>query len=129
LAERDALALDEFVEVIVDVIIHHRNVTPSRALEAHCRERIARAVDPFAGRVERVEVVLVDLNGPRKGLGQACRVFVRLATGGGLMFASKDRDFYRASSRAVTGMGRHLARVLAKSRTRVHQRFAPDGAA
>ena len=117
-------------EASVDVIIHHRNVTPSKALEAHCRDRVARAVEPFAGRVDRVEVVLVDLNGPRKGPGHACRVFLRLTAGGALMFASQDRDFYRASSRAVTGMGRHLARVIAKSRARIHERFGPpQGAA
>ena len=113
----------------MNVIIHHRNVTPSKALEAHCRERVARAVESFAGRVDRVEVVLVDLNGPRKGPAHACRVFVRLAAGGALMFASQDRDFYRASRRAVTGMGRHLARAVAKSRARVHERFEPHGAA
>ena len=117
--------VERVMEVVVNVIIRHRNVTHSEALEAHCRQRVARAVEPFAGRVERVEVVLVDLNGPRKGPGHACRVFVRLAAGGGVMFASEDRDFYVASSRAATGAGRHLARVLAKSRTRSHQRFEP----
>jgi ribosome-associated translation inhibitor RaiA len=113
------------VEALVNVIIHHRNVTPSKALEAHCRDRVARAVEPFAERVDRVQVVLVDLNGARKGPGHACRVFVRLAGGGAVMFASRDRDFYRASSQAVSGAGRHLARVLAKSRARTHERFAP----
>lgn len=114
----------------MNVIIHHRNVTPSKALEAHCRARVARAVESFAERVDRVEVVLVDLNGTRKGPGHACRVFVRLTAGGAVMFASQDRDFYRASSRAATGAGRHLARVLAKARARSHERFElPLGAA
>jgi ribosome-associated translation inhibitor RaiA len=118
------------MEAVVNVIIRHRNVSHSNALEAHCRDRVARAVESFAERVERVEVVLVDLNGTRKGPGHACRVFVRLAAGGAVMFVSKDRDFYRASSRAATGAGRHLARALAKSRRRSHQRFeSPSGAA
>jgi hypothetical protein len=56
-------------------------------------------------------------------------VFLRLSSGGALIFASEDRDFYRASSRAVTGIGRHLARVLAKTRTHHHDRFVPPGAA
>jgi ribosome-associated translation inhibitor RaiA len=117
--------LEQGVEAVVNVIVHHRNVTPSQALEAHCRDRVARAVEPFAEQVDRVEVVLVDLNGARKGPGHACRVFLRLTGGGAVMFASKDRDFYRASSRAATGAGHRLARVLAKSRARTHQRFVP----
>jgi hypothetical protein len=112
------------MEAVVNVIIRHRNVTHSEALDAHCRDSVARAVEPFAGRVERVEVVLMDQNGPRKGPGHACQVFVRLTAGGAVMFASEDRDFYVASRRAATGAGRHLARVLAKSRTR-SQRFEP----
>jgi hypothetical protein len=113
------------MEVVVNVIIRHRNVAHSEALDAHCRDSVARAVEPFAGRVERVEVVLMDQNGPRKGPGHACQVFVRLIAGGAVMFASEDRDFYVASRRAATGAGRHLARVLAKSRTHSHQRFEP----
>jgi hypothetical protein len=113
------------MEAVVNVIIRHRNVTHSDSLDAHCRDSVARAVEPFAGLVERVEVVLVDKNGPRKGPGHACQVFVRLVAGGAVMFASEDRDFYVASRRAATGAGRHLARVLAKSRTRSHLRFVP----
>jgi ribosome-associated translation inhibitor RaiA len=119
------ILVEQMTEAVVNVIIRHRNVTHSDALEAHCRESVARAVEPFAGVVERVEVVLVDKNGTRKGPGHACQVFLRLVAGGAVMFASEDRDFYVASRRAATGAGRHLARVLAKSRTRSHLRCVP----
>jgi hypothetical protein len=75
-------------------------------------------VQPFADQIGRVELVMVDVNGPRKGLGQACRVFVELTHGGRLMFASSARDFYSAASRATFGAGRRLARVLERARAR-----------
>ncbi|HEX6240610.1 MAG TPA: HPF/RaiA family ribosome-associated protein [Polyangiales bacterium] len=113
----------------MNVIIRHRNVSPSKALDAHCRDHVARAVKPFAQGIDSVEVVLADLNGPRKGPGHACRVLIRLTAGGEVMFVSKDSDFYRASHRAATGAGRHLARVIDKARTRSHERFEPPNGA
>lgn len=101
----------------MNIIIRGRNVPLSQSLEDHCRERVRRAVRRFAEQVARVEVVLVDLNGPRNAPAQACRVFVTLDSGGRLMFESSDRDFYLAVSRATSGAGRHLARVLSKWRT------------
>ena len=112
----------------MDVIIRSRSVPVSKALQEHCQERAQRAIQPFAQQVDRVELVLVDLNGPKKGLGQACRVFVKLSRGGSVMFATSGRDFYAAASQATFGAGRHLARTLAKARTRTHVPVAPLGA-
>ena len=105
----------------VNVIIRSQHVPISPALEEHCRERIARAVHPFVEQLDRVELVFVDLNGPRNAPAQACRVFVALNGGARVLFESRQRDFYLAASRAIFGAGRHLARAVARSRARTHR--------
>lgn len=107
----------------MNVIIRSQRVPISQELEQHCRERIARAVQPFEEQVDHLEVVLVDLNGPRNSPGQACRVFVTLTGGARVLFESRERDFYLAASHAIHGAGRHLARVIARARARTHRRL------
>ena len=107
----------------MQIIVRSPNVPVSKALEEHCKSRVQRAVQPFAEQIGRVEVIMVDVNGPKKGLGQVCRVFVELTHGGHLMFASRARDFYSAASRATFGTGRRLARVLSRARARAQPRI------
>jgi putative sigma-54 modulation protein len=113
----------------VQVIIRSPNVPVSKALAEHCHSRVHRAVEPFADQIGRVELVMVDVNGPKKGLGQVCRVFVELTHGGRLMFASRARDFYSAASRATFGAGRRLARVLERARAHPQARVQAPGIA
>lgn len=111
----------------MNVVIRSQRVPISPQLEEHCRERIARAVQPFKQQLDRVELVLVDLNGPRNSPGQACRVFVALTGGGRVLYESRQKDFYLAASRATDGAGKHLARTLARSRTRAQRGAVPLG--
>jgi len=97
------------------IVIRSQRVHVSQALEEHARERIARAIQPFAEQLERVELVFVDLNGPRNSPGQSCRVFLAMRDGARVIFESSQRDFYLAASRATVGAGRHLARLVARS--------------
>jgi len=106
----------------MQVIVRSPNVPVSKALEEHCQSHVRRAVQPFAEQIGRVEVVMVDVNGPKKGLGQVCRVFVEFTHGGLMIFASSARDFYSAVSRATFGAGRRVARVLARARARAGAR-------
>jgi len=103
----------------MELIVRGQNVPISAALEAHSRERIERAVRLFEPRIERVVLVFVDLDGPRKGLGQACKAFVALASGDTLVQESRDRDFYTALS--------HVAHRVRHQLLRLHERAAkPD---
>lgn len=105
--------------------IRSHHVQVSEALESHCRERVERALAPFSARVRRVEVVLADVNGPRGGPGQVCRLFIELQDGATLIFATAANDFYRAVTAAAAGAGRQLARALERKVSRSHERFQP----
>jgi putative sigma-54 modulation protein len=109
----------------VNTNIRSHHVSVSRALESHCRERVERALSPFAGRVRRVEVVLADVNGPRRGPGHVCRMFVDLTDGATLIFATASHDFYRAVTATAAGLSRQLAKTLERKTSRSHERFLP----
>jgi ribosomal subunit interface protein len=105
--------------------IRGRHVAISPALREHCTERVERALLPFAQHVDSAEVVLADLNGPRGGLGQACRLTVGLSDGTKLMVQSLDSDFYAASGEAAGRVGHLVRRELGRTRTRARRAPRP----
>jgi ribosomal subunit interface protein len=100
----------------VQMDIRGQNMSLSGALAGHCVERLSRALRPFDSRIARVQVVFVDLNGPKTGLGQACRMTVHLLHGGVVRFESRREDYYRAASETISGIVRRIQRALARRR-------------
>jgi regulator of nucleoside diphosphate kinase len=90
----------------------------SEALRNHCTRRVTRALSRFAAHVERVEVVLVDLNGPKGGRAQACNLFVALVDGSRVTLQRRESDFYLAAGQAASRAGHLVARMTARARTR-----------
>jgi ribosomal subunit interface protein len=109
----------------VNIVIRSQGVAISRALHVHCRERVERALRPFQAQVAFVELALVGQSGPRKVLGQVCRVSVELSTGECVRFESCARNYYEAAGHAAIGAGRHVARLLERRRAHSHERFMP----
>jgi ribosomal subunit interface protein len=109
----------------VNIVIRSQGVDISEALHAHCRERVERVLRPFEPRVARVELVLVDEDGPRNASGQSCRLSVQLKSGDRVRFESRARNYYEAAGQAATGAGRHVTRLIQRRRSRSHERFAP----
>ena len=101
----------------MQLIVRGRGIRVSPALRGHSVERMERALAPFAERVASAELVFTDLNGPRGGLGQSCKVSVGLSDGTKLMVQSLDTDFYAASGDAATRVGYLLRRELGKTRS------------
>ena len=100
----------------MQIDIRGQNVAISGSLAAHCLDRLDRALRPFSTRVERVQVVFVQLNGLRKGPGRACRATVHLSTGNPLRFESRSEDYYQAASETIAGISSRLPRELARRR-------------
>ena len=100
----------------MQIDIRGQNVSVSEGLVAHCVARANRAFRPFSSRIARVQFVFVDLNGPKRGLGQACRATVDLLGGGHVRYECRAEDYYRSSSQTVEGMTRHIQRALVRRR-------------
>ena len=98
-------------------IVRGRGIPVSSELREHSTERVERALQPFRQHVVRAELVFTDLNGPRGGLGQACRVSVGLSDGTKLMVQSLDADIYAASGHAAARVGYLVRRELGRTRS------------
>ena len=103
----------------MQIVIRGQNVPVSEALIAHGVERVTRAFRPFSSHISRVELVFVDLNGPKQGLGQACRATVDLLGGGHVRYEGRAANYYQALSQTVAGMARHIQRKLVRRRGHV----------
>ncbi|HKU37421.1 MAG TPA: hypothetical protein VJR89_04720 [Polyangiales bacterium] len=79
-------------------------------------DRLDRALRPFASRLAHVQIVFVDLNGPKKSPAQACRATVELLNGGRVRFESRTEDYYQSAGQAIAGIVRPIQRALARRR-------------
>lgn len=95
------------------------NYTLDDELKAHIEQRLRFALDRFEDRVSRVTVHLQDVNGPRGGVDQECRVTVALKPRGGVRVRGTDRDPFTLTTRAARRIGQVVGRALDRRR-RVH---------
>ena len=83
------------------ISVRGRNIELTRPISEHVQERIYAALNQHAERVRDVRVQLSDINGPRGGRDQQCRVAVRMATGELLVHERLDYDLYANVSQAT----------------------------
>lgn len=89
-------------------------LTPS--IREHVRDRLTAALDQHASRVRRVTVLLEDVNGPRGGEDQLCRVAVELNDGQTLHHEPRGFDLYANVSLVADKVKRRVGGVIAKVR-------------
>ena len=75
------------------------------------------AMSRFNPRIASVSVVVEDINGPRGGVDQRCRVVVKLDGARELTVESTDADLHAAISFATDRAGRVVQRELERRRT------------
>lgn len=92
----------------------------SAALRQHVERRFQFALDRFAARIERVDIRLEDVNGPRGGVDRRCRVDLvgrrswRIhVEGSGATF---EEAVDAAAARAARSVGRLLTRIAETNR-------------
>ena len=78
----------------MQLTIASRNTDLTLAIQDHVRDRLTAALDQHAERVQRVTVLLEDVNGPRGGFDQVCRVAVYLTNGQTLRLERRGLDLY-----------------------------------
>ncbi|MFN3168077.1 MAG: ribosome hibernation-promoting factor, HPF/YfiA family [Phycisphaeraceae bacterium] len=98
--------------------IQSRNTDLTQAIRQHIRDRLTAALDQHARSVQRVEVMLEDVNGPRGGEDQVCRVTVHLTTGQQLRHERKGLDLYANVSLIADKVKRRVGRSLSRLKQR-----------
>lgn len=88
----------------------------TEALRDYTQKRLAYALSHGQQQIQRVQVRLIDVNGPRGGVDKRCQVDVRLKGLPPIVLEDIESDLYMAIDRAVERVGRTLARRLDKQR-------------
>ena len=81
------------------------------------RRKLGRKLGKFAPSIERVSVRIEDVNGPRGGVDQACRIKVVLSGLPSVVFQTRDTSLTAAIDGALTGVQRAVRRKLQRSRS------------
>lgn len=93
------------------------NLQSSTPLEAHVVRKLDFAVRRFAHRVERVLVRLVDVNGPRGGADERCRIAASLSLGApSVIVEATHENAYVAITHAAARLSAQIAKAIAKHR-------------
>ena len=102
----------------MQMTITSRRADLTAPIRDHIRARIGAALDQHASRIERVEVLIDDENGPKGGYDQVCRVAVSLTNGQTLHHERRGLDLYANISLVADKVKRRVGRQLAKLRDR-----------
>lgn len=98
----------------IDIQAHDFPITDG--LRAHVERRVRGATARLDGRVQRVEVRLFDLNGPRGGVDKGCRLHLRLGGLPDIVVEDVEDDLYAAVTRSAARAQRSLKRRLHRTR-------------
>ncbi|AKF09862.1 Ribosomal subunit interface protein [Sandaracinus amylolyticus] len=95
-------------------MVHGHGVDVSEALRLHCERRIGFAVRRFQERVDRIDVHLTDLNGPKGGEDLECRVVARAPGEETIVVRAVTSDAYASVDRAAAKISSATARRVGR---------------
>ena len=97
------------------IIVGERN-SVSKDLHDFITRRLHFALGRFAPEIERVTTRVEDVNGPRGGVDQHCRMEVKLRGLENVLSEARADDVEEAVAFAAEGLGRGVARALERRR-------------
>ncbi len=100
----------------MQIDIHSRDFTLTRALREHASKRLRFALLRCSEPIRRVVMQLSDINGPRGGVDKRCHLRLVLDGMPDIIIEDIEADMYTAIDRAADRAGRTLARKLGRLR-------------
>jgi ribosome hibernation promoting factor len=82
----------------------------------YIRLKLGRKLGKHAGPIERVSVRIEDVNGPRGGVDQSCRIKIVLRGVASVVFESRDESLNAAVDAALSGAERAVRRTVERRR-------------
>jgi putative sigma-54 modulation protein len=98
----------------MELSIRHHNGKLDPSLHDHVERRLNAALDRFERRISRVNVQLRDVNGPRGGIDQECRIAVKLVGVGDVFIEQRDESLHAAVATAVDRTAEAVRRAVAR---------------
>lgn len=102
----------------MNVHVFAKNVTAVPSVSDFIERRLAFALGRFASRVVKVVVRLHDLNGPRGGIDQQCRIDANVAPAARKIAEGKGATIEAAICQAVDRIACVIRKDLARRRAR-----------
>ena len=90
----------------------------------YIRRKLGTKLGKYERSIERVSVRMGDVNGPRGGIDQLCRIKVVLRGLPSVVFESRDASLNAAVDVALSGVERAVRRALQRRRTKPLRRAA-----
>ena len=90
----------------------------------YLRRKLGIKLGKYARSIERVSVRTEDVNGPRGGIDQLCRIKVVLRGLASVVFESRDGSLNAAVDVALSGVERTVRRTLERRRLKPLRRAA-----
>ncbi|HET8720826.1 MAG TPA: HPF/RaiA family ribosome-associated protein [Nitrospira sp.] len=94
---------------------------------AYMRDKLSRALGKFAQSIERVTVRMEDVNGPRGGIDQECRIKVVLINQPGVLVEARNAFPDAAFRSALARIERAVRRSVQRSRAKPRKSRARSG--
>ncbi|HCZ17052.1 MAG TPA: 30S ribosomal protein S30 [Candidatus Accumulibacter sp.] len=104
----------------MQILTQARGFDLTTKVREHIERRLRFAFDRAHPYVNRISVVLSDVNGPRGGEDKSCRIRVSVVGAADVLIDDCQSDISVAIDRAVDRAGRTLARRLARQREYQH---------
>ena len=101
----------------MDIQITGRKVNLDAVLRSFVERRLQFAFGRFERRIAAVNVRLADINGPRGGIDQSCRIMVHFRPRGELIIEDKAGDTESAVMMAAQRAGQAVRREIDRRRT------------
>lgn len=103
--------------------IHTQGFTLSDAINAYADEKVRLALGLYRGKIQRADVFLTDVNGPKGGKDMQCKIKIK-ADGCSSVFAQDTaEDLYDA----ISGCSHRAKRVVERRFDRIVQRRRRPG--
>lgn len=109
----------------VEIRARHGQLSP--VFEEQLERRLHFVLARFGGRIRRISVTLEDINGPRGGEDQHCRIEVNLVPSGLIMAEATDAKVAAAVGRAAGRVARRVRDALDRKRTMRMRPAIPSG--
>ena len=96
--------------------IHGQGLTIGEAERGRVERRLGFALGRFGDHIRRVDVHLVDVNGPRGGVDKRCRIVVEVPGHGPVVVEEAGGNLVAVIDRAADRVGHAVRRKLDRAR-------------
>ncbi|QDU09892.1 HPF/RaiA family ribosome-associated protein [Gimesia aquarii] len=99
------------------ISITDRNKLLNKDLRELCERRLDFALSRFESSIKKIDLVIVDENGPRGGVDKACRICISLHRASDVVINEKAEDV----ATCVSGIAERASRTVARALERTQQ--------